>query len=204
MEPLRHLSLPQQITRPQSSGAPEKARLTKANALARPNYVRVAIRLLAFIIGTSIVGVLAHSAAVWYSTRNAILKQPHGFRMRAWPARMDLIPTWIMLAVAVVAIFVQVVALLSLIGGVSKGTAEENLLTSFQVRRLRESNAHRWVVFGTSCLGVALWIAAAVYFKIQDSKGWRGWTLFSWSCEHTDLITGKMSFEAMCVRMVSA
>jgi hypothetical protein len=50
---------------------------------------------------------------------------------------------------------------------------------------------------------VALWIAAAVYFKIQDSKGWRGWTLFSWSCEHTNLTSGKMSFEAMCVRMAS-
>jgi hypothetical protein len=131
MEPLRHLKLHQQTARPQSSSAPERARLTKAKALARPNYIRVTIRLLTFIIGASIIGVLAHSAAVWYSTRNAILKQPHGFRMRAWPARMNLTPTWVMLAVAVVAIFVQIIALLSLIGGVSRRTVDVDVLTFF-------------------------------------------------------------------------
>jgi hypothetical protein len=131
MEPLRHLKIHQQTTRPQDGSAPEKAGLTKAKALARPNYVRVTIRLLTFIIDASIVGVLAHSAAVWYSTRNAILKQPHGFRMRAWPARMDLVPTWVMLAVGAIAIFVQIIALLSLIGGVSRRTTDVDVLTFF-------------------------------------------------------------------------
>lgn len=43
-----------------------------------------------------------------------------------------------------------------------------------QVRRLRESNLHTWGLFFTSAAGVAIWIAAAVYFKLQDYKGVTG------------------------------
>lgn len=62
---------------------------------------------------------------------------------------------------------------------------------------------HPWTVFFTSIVGIIVWIAAAVYFKLQDSKGQANWTLWSWSCSHENLINGKMSFKAMCVRLVS-
>ncbi len=65
-------------------------------------------------------GVLAHAAVVWYTTRNDILMQPHGVRMRGWPTHMNLKPTWLMLAVAVIAMIVQTAALVTLLRGVSR------------------------------------------------------------------------------------
>ena len=73
-----------------------------------------------------------------------------------------------------------------------------------QVRRLRESQGlHSWAVFVSSAFGLAAWLAAALYFKLQDSKCKRNWGLWSWSCSHKSLENGKMSFEAMCVKLVS-
>lgn len=57
-------------------------------------------------------------------------------------------------------------------------------------------------VFCTSLLGIAAWIAAAVYFKLQDSRGKNNWGLWSWSCANKSLQNGKMSFATMCVEMV--
>ncbi|KIX97719.1 uncharacterized protein Z520_06497 [Fonsecaea multimorphosa CBS 102226] len=186
MEPLRSLNTHGQSPHLRVDTSYEQVRNAKRKALTRPNRLRVIVRLITLTVGASIVGVLAHAAFVWYSTRNYILMQPHGIRMRGWPAQMDLIPTWIMLAVAVIAIVVQIVALLTLLRG---------------VYRLRESAWHTWGLFLTSIVGIATWITAAVYFKLQDNKGERNWTLWSWSCSHKDLVNGKMSFQTMCVEL---
>src|SRR5689334_12490181 len=72
-----------------------------------------------------------------------------------------------------------------------------------QIRRLRESRVHTLTVFLTSLAGIALWVAAVVYFKVQERKGAPIWTLWSWSCTHEDWTNGKMSFKSMCTKLVS-
>jgi hypothetical protein len=52
-----------------------------------------------------------------------------------------------------------------------------------------------------SITGIAAWIAAAAYFKWQDSRGKKSWDLWSWSCNHKSLVNGKMSYETMCTEM---
>lgn len=184
----------------------DQVRNAKRKARARPSKVRIMIRGITLIVGASILGVLAHSAAVWYTTRNDILEQPDGFRMPGWPAQMDLLPTWVMLGAATIAIIIQIISLLTLVGNVSSSSASQSqgqqLTQRFQVRRLRESQLHTWVVWFTSLAAIAAWIAAAAYFKSQDAMGQRNWTLWSWSCSHENLVNGKMSFKAMCVKLV--
>ncbi|KAH8684493.1 hypothetical protein BGZ60DRAFT_397674 [Tricladium varicosporioides] len=129
---------------------------------------------------------LSHASVVWTSTRYVIQQDENGMRQRAWPAHIDLWPTWVMLGAAVIATCVQIVSLLTLCG---------------PVRHLHESRLRTWAVFFSSVFGIAAWIAAAVYFKIQDTKGKTSWDLWSWSCGHKSLQNGKMSFEIMCVEM---
>ncbi|OAP54955.1 hypothetical protein AYL99_10655 [Fonsecaea erecta] len=186
MEPLRSHNTHGQSHFASVSTSYDQVRNAKKTALARLNRLRVVVRLITLTVGASIVGVLAHAAVVWYTTRDDVLMQPHGIRMRGWPAQMDLVPTWIMLAVAVIAIVVQIFALLTLLRG---------------GYRLRESAWHTAGLFFTSMVGIAIWVVAAVYFKLQDNKRERNWTLWSWSCSHKDLINGKMSFAAMCVEL---
>jgi hypothetical protein len=121
MEPLRLLNGGNQSLISGNGVNHDQVRNAKQRALvlARPNVLRVIVRIITLAVGASVLGVLAHAAAVWYTTRNDVLMQPHGIRMRGWPAQMDMIPTWLMLAVAAIAILVQVVALLTLIRGVS-------------------------------------------------------------------------------------
>ncbi|KAF4633703.1 hypothetical protein G7Y89_g4415 [Cudoniella acicularis] len=164
-----------------SHNYPRKERVT-----GPPHIVRVIIRIFALIVAASITGVLGHAAAVWFSTQNVIQQQDGGYRQRAWPANLDLWPTWVMLGAAVVAIFIQLLSLLTLCGC---------------FHRLHESHLRNWAVFFTSLLGIAAWIVAAVYFKTQDTKGKTSWDLWSWSCSHKSLENGKMSFETMCVEM---
>jgi hypothetical protein len=90
----------------------------KRKALARPGWARVLIRLFTLAVSIALVTVLAQSTAVWYSTRHAILQQPNGFRMPSWPNGMNMTPSYVMLAVAALAVIVQILAALTLIGGV--------------------------------------------------------------------------------------
>ncbi|KIW30784.1 uncharacterized protein PV07_02485 [Cladophialophora immunda] len=191
MEPLRHLVLPsrhsvEQHTFTQHTPTHEQVRKAQRQARAVPNVCRVLVRIIALAVAASIIGVLAHAAAVWFTTRNVVQQQPSGMRQRAWPNHIDVWPTWVMLGAAVIAVIVQILSLLTFCGG---------------VRRLRETHLHTWAVFFTSLLGIAAWVAAAVYFKWQDNEGKKSWDLWSWSCTHKSLKNGKMSFETMCVEM---
>jgi hypothetical protein len=115
MEPLRHF---QSDGRSGPSTTPLVAD-SRRRRQAIPHSLRVCIRIAALATGAAIVGVLAHASAVWFSTRFVVQQQPDGSRQRAWPAHMDLWPTWVMLGAAVIAILVQMLAFLTLCGGVS-------------------------------------------------------------------------------------
>ncbi|OAL35370.1 hypothetical protein AYO20_05421 [Fonsecaea nubica] len=191
MEPLRHLVLPSQNTAaapPYAFTEPthEQTRRAQGEARAVPNSFRVLVRIVALAAAASIIGVLAHATVVWINTRSVILQQPDGSFQRGWPDHIDLWPTWVMLAAAVIAVVVQLLSMLTFCGG---------------IRRLRETRLHAGAVFFTSLIGIAAWVAAAVYFKLQDNKGKKGWGLWSWSCTHQYLNNGKMSFEFMCTEM---
>lgn len=97
----------------------EQIRRAKRQALAKPNFVRIMVRITTLALGAAILGVLAQASIIWYTTRYDVLSQPDGFRMPGWPNQMSLTPTWLMLAAALVGVIVQVVALLTLVGGVS-------------------------------------------------------------------------------------
>lgn len=215
MEPLRHLHLPAQIrnagSRNFSNNETALGQNGKRKARAAPNAFRVVVRVISLAVAASIIGVLAHASVVWFTTRNVVQQQPNGVRQRAWPNHIDVWPTWVMLGAAVIAVVVQILSLLTFCGGVSSrpfafhGVREDLVkLTTImlQVRRLRETHLHNWAVFFTSLVGIAAWIAAAAYFKWQDSQGKKSWDLWSWSCTHKSLKNGKMSFESMCVEMV--
>ncbi|KAK4947660.1 hypothetical protein LTR10_013606 [Elasticomyces elasticus] len=186
MEPLRHHPGQGGFTASNYIPSQEQLRKSIKEARATPRSSRLLIRVITLGVAISLIGTLGHSSIVWFQTRNVISNTANGSRQRAWPAHMDLWPTWVMLGAAVMSICISVLALLSLCG---------------PVQRLRETNFHTWIVFFTSLLGIAGWVAAAVYFKLQDTKGKADWTLWSWACTHEDLSNGKMSFKKMCIEM---
>lgn len=116
MEPLRLLQNDYNNGEPSRAAVAAKYRRKRQ---AVPHSFRVGVRITTLAVGLAIVGVLAHAAAVWFSTRYVVQRQPDGTRQRAWPAHMDLWPTWVMLGAAVIAIVVQTLALLTLCGCVS-------------------------------------------------------------------------------------
>lgn len=97
----------------------KEAHQARRKERAAPHTVRVVIRLLALVVAASIIGVLAHATGVWFTTRDVVQQRPNGIRQRAWPLHIDLWPTWVMLGAAIIAIFIQIVSLLTLCGGVS-------------------------------------------------------------------------------------
>jgi hypothetical protein len=100
------------------TSAPEQARKAKGKARAAPNVFRVLVRVVALAVAASIIGVLSHAAAVWFTTRKVVQQQPNGVRQRAWPNHLDGWPTWVMLGAAVIAVVVQILSLLTFCGGV--------------------------------------------------------------------------------------
>jgi hypothetical protein len=89
-------------------------------ARARPSFRRIALRIISLAVGASILAVLAHATYVWFATRNGQLMLANGVTLRSWPAEMDLKPTWIMLAAAALAVLMQILALLTLVGKASR------------------------------------------------------------------------------------
>ena len=115
MEPLRHHSGPSSTEYgPNYNGI----RKPERKARAVPHSIRVVIRIFSLAAAASIIGILGHASSVWFATRNVVQQQPTGIRQRAWPAHIDLWPTWVMLGAAAIAVFIQIVSLLTLFGGV--------------------------------------------------------------------------------------
>lgn len=184
----------------------EQVKQAERNARGRPSFLRIIVRVITLAVGASILGVLAVSVAVWYSTRHDVLTQPGKLAQPGWPSSMDLKPTYALLAASGIAIAVQLLALFTLVGSVSSSKILPCVLYHSdappQIRRLRESRLHTLTVLLTSLAGIVVWIAVAVYFKVQELKGAPTWTLWSWSCSHTDWTNGKMSFRSMCTKLV--
>lgn len=127
MEPLRHQAGPSIfVDGTEYDSSYKGVRNSQRKARAVPHSVRVAIRIFSLVAAASIIGILGHASMIWFSTRNVIRQQPSGLRQRAWPAHMDLWPTWVMLGAAVIAVFIQIASLLTLIGGVGSPVLEKS------------------------------------------------------------------------------
>ena len=105
--------------------SPAEIKGKSKKALARPSIPRVIIRLAALAIsvsalaiGVSALAVLAQSVIVWFATHDTIVTQPQGLRMRAWPDRLEMAPTYVMLGAALISVVVQILAGLTLCGKV--------------------------------------------------------------------------------------
>ncbi|KAL6806404.1 hypothetical protein GGI42DRAFT_352221 [Trichoderma sp. SZMC 28013] len=149
--------------------------------------VRVVLRLLALAFAASVIGVQAHVARVWDQSKNETVQNSQtGFRMRAWAAQMDLWPTWVNIGAGVIASVIHISSLLTLCGG---------------LRTLRQNKLYPWAVALTSIFSIVAWIAAVVYYKVDNARGKKHWDIWSWSCSHETWNASKVSFEPLCVEL---
>ncbi|UKZ76792.1 hypothetical protein TrVFT333_004504 [Trichoderma virens FT-333] len=149
--------------------------------------VRIVLRLLALAFAISIIGVQSHVARVWDQSRDETVQNPQtGFRMRAWAAQMDLWPTWVNIGAGVIASVIHISSLITLCGG---------------TRALRHIKLYPWVVALTSIFSIVAWIAAVVYYKVDNARGKKHWDIWSWSCTHETWNSSKVSFEPLCVEL---
>jgi hypothetical protein len=96
----------------------DQVKQAERKARAKPSFTRIIVRAIALAVGASVLGVLAVSIGVWYSTRHTVLEQPGRLPQAGWPDTMELKPTYLLLAAAGIAVIVQIVSLLTLVGGV--------------------------------------------------------------------------------------
>jgi hypothetical protein len=51
-------------------------------------------------------------------------------------------------------------------------------------------------------LSIAAWIAAVVYYKVDNARGKKHWDIWSWSCTHETWNGSKVNFEPLCIELV--
>ncbi|KAF5687011.1 hypothetical protein FDENT_5566 [Fusarium denticulatum] len=131
---------------------------------------RLALRVLILLLDLSIMSLLIHGVNVWKTTHNSLDRNEDGWVRTRW-ASIKMLSTWLMLAIAAVASFIQIVALAT-------------RLSFF--RSMRDGLIHTSAVLASSGVVIAGWIAATVYF-IVDKEVLRNnhWDLWSWSCRNS-------------------
>ncbi|KAJ4329745.1 hypothetical protein N0V95_010154 [Ascochyta clinopodiicola] len=150
--------------------------LPRAHWLSR---VRSCLRLLIIVLSGAVVSMLMHTLGVYRGNRYLELRK--GEIPMVWPARTNLAPTIILVAVAG-ANFLASVAILSL-----------SLKRSFR-RPIRSRDLYRIVV---GSFGVVLWAAALVVFHLLDNASKA--SLGRYSCTNQGLMTnGRYQYRAVC------
>ncbi|KAH6954254.1 hypothetical protein DER45DRAFT_570115 [Fusarium avenaceum] len=131
--------------------------------------IRLALRVLILLLNLSILSLLVHGVNVWKTTHNSVDRNEDGWVRTRW-ASIKMLSTWLMLAIAAFASFVQIVALAT-------------RLSFF--RSLRNGSVHTGALVASSGIVIAGWIAATVYL-IVDKEILRNnhWDLWSWSCQN--------------------
>ncbi|KAI6749389.1 hypothetical protein HG530_015228 [Fusarium avenaceum] len=131
--------------------------------------IRLALRVLILLLDLSILSLLVHGVNVWKTTHNSVDRNEDGWVRTRW-ASIKMLSTWLMLAIAAFASFVQIVALVT-------------RLSFF--RSLRNGSVHTGALVASSGIVIGGWIAATVYL-IVDKEILRNnhWDLWSWSCQN--------------------
>ncbi|KAF4418830.1 hypothetical protein F53441_14455 [Fusarium austroafricanum] len=130
--------------------------------------VRLCLRIFILLLDLSILSLLVHGVNVWETTHNSVDRNEHG-RTRTRRVSVKMLSTWLMLAIAAFASFVQMVAIATHL--------------SFP-QSLRDGWVHTGAVLASSGIVIAGWVAATVYL-IVDKEVLRNnhWDLWSWSCQ---------------------
>ncbi|KAJ4250188.1 hypothetical protein NW762_012003 [Fusarium torreyae] len=132
--------------------------------------IRLSLRVLILLLDLSILSLLVHGVHVWKTTHNSVDRNEDGWVRTRW-ASIKMLSTWLMLAIAAFASFVQVAALVT-------------RLSFF--RSLRDGTVHTGAVLASSGVVIAGWIAATIYL-IVDKEVLKNnhWDLWSWSCRNS-------------------
>ncbi|KAG9494867.1 hypothetical protein J7337_013096 [Fusarium musae] len=131
---------------------------------------RLALRVLILLIDLSILSLLIHGVTVWKTTHNSVDRNEDGWVRTRW-ASIKMLSTWLMLAIAAFASFIQIVALAT-------------RLSFF--RSMRDGLIHTSTLLASSGVVIAGWIAATVYFIVDKEVLQNNhWDLWSWSCRNS-------------------
>jgi len=145
--------------------------------------VRSCLRLLIIVLSGAVVSMLMHTLSIYRG--NSYLELRKGEIPMVWPARTNLAPTIVLLAVAG-ANFLASVAILGL-----------SFKRSFR-RPIRSRDLYR-IVAGS--FGVVLWVAALVVFHLLDKASKA--SLGRYSCTNANLMTnGRYQYRAVCDEQV--
>ncbi|KAF4334221.1 hypothetical protein FBEOM_11964 [Fusarium beomiforme] len=131
--------------------------------------IRLGLRVFILLLDLSILSLLVRGVNVWKTTHTSVDRNEDGWVRTRW-ASVKMLSTWLMLAIAAFASFVQLVALAT-------------RLSFF--RLMRDGWVHTIAVLASSGIVIAGWIAATVYL-IVDKEVLRNnhWDLWSWSCQN--------------------
>ncbi|KAH7239422.1 hypothetical protein BKA59DRAFT_444094 [Fusarium tricinctum] len=131
--------------------------------------VRLCLRVFILLLDLSILSLLIHGVNIWDITYHSVDRNEDGLTRTQW-ASVKMLSTWLMLAIAAFASFVQMVAIATYL--------------SFP-QSLRDGWVHIGAVLASSSIVIAGWVAATVYLIIDKEVLQNNhWDLWSWSCQN--------------------
>ncbi|KAF5675882.1 hypothetical protein FCIRC_7255 [Fusarium circinatum] len=129
--------------------------------------VRLCLRILILLVDLSILSLLIHGANTWEITYNSVDRNEDGRGTQR--ASVNMFSTWLMLAIAVFASFVQIIA----------------LATHLSLpQSLRDGWVHTVAVLASSGTVIAAWVIATIYLIVDKEVIQSDWDLWSWSCQN--------------------
>ncbi|KAH6670501.1 hypothetical protein B0J14DRAFT_596384 [Halenospora varia] len=166
---IRLLRLSETQNTPANRAAHQRRKDLKAVAYTehRVSRTRLAIRILSFILSGALLAVLGHALSVYYGSKDKVFMDLRlDSELRVWPRDMKMQPTLVLLAAAAVATFLSgILCLASFTKVVRKITSFGNIATTT-----------------VSVIGFALWVAAAIYYKVDDLNEKARYDMLSFTC----------------------
>ncbi|KAF5249648.1 hypothetical protein FANTH_4956 [Fusarium anthophilum] len=147
--------------------------------------VRLCLRILILLLDLSILSLLIHGVNIREKTYNSVDRNEDGWGTQR--ASVNMFSTWLMLAIAVFASFVQMIA----------------LATHLSLpQSLRDGWVHTVAVLASSGTVIAAWVIATIYFIVDKEVLQGDWDLWSWSCQNR---SGHSSgpWVTLCIEMMS-
>ncbi|KAJ4030269.1 hypothetical protein NW761_011938 [Fusarium oxysporum] len=164
----------------------KKQNKRRRKAQAPSSYASAFARGISLAIAISVAAVQSGDLSVWSKTRNGTMVNPQGkFKPKAWPAVLDLKPTYIMLCVALVTAVVQMLAILTHVA---------------PFREIRQARWHSIATYCSSSVLILVWIGGLIYFKLANTMAEKKsmWDIWSWSCKRKSADNPDIPWARMC------
>ncbi|KAH7246777.1 hypothetical protein BKA59DRAFT_455805 [Fusarium tricinctum] len=164
----------------------KKQNTRRRKAQAPSSYSSAFARGISLLIAITVAAVQSGALSVWFRTRNDAMTNPQGkFKPKAWPAVLDVKPTYTILCVALVTIVFQLFAILTHVG---------------PFRGLRQARWHSIATYFSSSVLIVVWIGGLVYFKLADTMATKKsiWDIWSWSCKRKSAKNPDIPWATMC------